>query len=300
MSNLTSDLDYFGGSGVDTLRLSGDTVYADLDASSVSFFSSAPAASGVKGLRDWLNVRKIAHVERFENLVGTGGDDHIFGDVKSNYLDGGAGNDVIAGRGGGDVLKGGEGSDAVYYADSQSGVWLDLAEKVAVVPELNARDQVTEFEDVVGSRADDVMAGSAAANWLAGSGGNDVIAGRGGTDTLSGGSGDDTLVGGEGDDILVGDGEGTNGITGRDTFAFSPGSGRDRIDDFEQGKDAIDLSGYANIHSIGDLRLVDRDSGRDLGAAFTEVDIGASNGDAPDLDILIMTNAYSSTDFIFA
>ena len=67
-----------------------------------------------------------------------------------------------------------------------------------------------------------------------------------GDDPLLGGTGNDTLIGGEGVDFMMGNG-------GIDTFVFesiadvASGSGRDRIGDFEDGLETIDLSGLGEL-----------------------------------------------------
>ena len=121
---------------------------------------------------------------------------------------------------------------------------------------------------VLTGRTDDAVAGDSAANLvfagggsdvLNGGGGGDALFGEGGFDTLNGGGGADrlaggadadTLSGGAGDDTIIG-GFGADQLTGgagRDTFVFnvaneSVATARDRINDFEQGLDVIDLSG---------------------------------------------------------
>jgi Ca2+-binding RTX toxin-like protein len=78
--------------------------------------------------------------------------------------------------------------------------------------------------------------------------------------------GDDRLVSGtDTNDVMHGDfvqilGDGATGtvingtvIGGADTFVFGVENGSDRITDFEQGKDKVELSGFDNINSFGDL-----------------------------------------------
>jgi Ca2+-binding RTX toxin-like protein len=65
--------------------------------------------------------------------------------------------------------------------------------------------------------------------------GNDEILGRAGKDKLLGGERDDVLNGGTGHDILTGG-------TGADAFTFGAKFGKDKITDFTQGEDFIDLS----------------------------------------------------------
>jgi hypothetical protein len=88
-----------------------------------------------------------------------------------------------------------------------------------------------------------------------GGGGDDVLRGEAGDDTLNGGRGADVLLGGPGDDVLRG-GAGADrldggpgrdtlyGEAGPDVFVFAPGTGRDRIMDFEPGIDRIDATRF--------------------------------------------------------
>ena len=52
-------------------------------------------------------------MRRLEKVVGTDGDDRLFGDESANALDGGAGDDLVVGRGGDDRLRGSTGSNRV-------------------------------------------------------------------------------------------------------------------------------------------------------------------------------------------
>jgi Ca2+-binding RTX toxin-like protein len=52
-----------------------------------------------------------------EEIIGSPGDDSIFGDDNTNILQGSGGKDLIDGRGGSDVLIGGSGSDTVMGGD---------------------------------------------------------------------------------------------------------------------------------------------------------------------------------------
>jgi len=94
---------------------------------------------------------------------------------------------------------------------------------------------------LVGNRGDDDLKGSTGSDTLVGGSGDDILrGGRTGADNLSGGSGRDRLVGGGDKDTLAGG-------TGGDLFAFTRvtdslvGAPRDRITDFGQGEDRIDL-----------------------------------------------------------
>ncbi len=118
----------------------------------------------------------------------------------------------------------------------------------------------TEFDQVlIGTPGNDKLTGGGGSDYLYGSGGDDVLRGQGGNDVLIGGDGDDHLIGGAGDDVLIG-GLGSDILTGgkgNDIFAFtdiahSPAdAGRDRITDFTQGQDKIDLSSIDAIVGPG-------------------------------------------------
>lgn len=88
-----------GGAGVDTLGYTGRRrgVVVDL--------ASHGRDAGARGEGDSLR--------RLEEVVGTDGDDRLFGDESANALDGGAGDDLVVGRGGDDRLRGSTGSNRV-------------------------------------------------------------------------------------------------------------------------------------------------------------------------------------------
>ncbi|NER39686.1 MAG: hypothetical protein F6J93_38090 [Oscillatoria sp. SIO1A7] len=106
---------------------------------------------------------------------------------------------------------------------------------------------VTNFENVVGSIADDSIVGDSNPNFLDGSQGNDVITGGGTTDTLSGGEGNDLLradansfmSGGAGIDTLIatgnnatligGDGDDSLDVSGNNDASLTGGAGNDII-----------------------------------------------------------------------
>jgi len=56
---------------------------------------------------------KLKHIE---GVVGTQGNDHLFGDDEDNLLDGMNGDNLIQGRGGNDRLRGGKGNDTYQFA----------------------------------------------------------------------------------------------------------------------------------------------------------------------------------------
>ncbi len=73
---------------------------------------------------------------------------------------------------------------------------------------------------------------------IKGGNGNDTLIGsKNDDDDLRGGGGNDTLKGRGGDDSLTGG-------SGKDSFVFKKNQGTDVIEDFQNGKDKIDLSGF--------------------------------------------------------
>lgn len=135
----------------------------------------------------------------------------------------------------------------------------------------------TVIENFKGGDGVDIVTGNNKANEISGSDGNDILKGLGGVDTLDGGRHRDILFGGSEGDTLLGQGgvDRLNGGPGGDTLKggakkdfLIPGTGRDKmwggggndifivgknedvnkIFDFQDGHDQIDLSdfGYKN------------------------------------------------------
>ena len=101
-----------------------------------------------------------------------------------------------------------------------------------------------------GGAGDDRVLGGLGGVSLLGNDGDDVLRGNDNTDILNGGDGDDTLIGGTGQDCMTGG-------AGLDSFNFyavnQPGATTataDRISDFVQGTDRIDLS-FIDAKSTG-------------------------------------------------
>ena len=74
----------------------------------------------------------------------------------------------------------------------------------------------------------------------------DILVGDGGNDRLKGKSGHDRILDGEGKDQLWGG-------SGRDVFEFVEDGQQDKIQDFEDGRDLIDLSGF--VSRFADLEI---------------------------------------------
>jgi Ca2+-binding RTX toxin-like protein len=135
------------------------------------------------------------------DIVGTPGNDTLFGTFRRETMIGLAGHDLFFGSAGADRIDGGAGFDTVTYSNSASAVFVDLAIGLASGGDA-AGDQYIAVEGVTGSDFNDELTGSDDANELVGGFGNDTIAGGEGDDLLDGESGLDVLRGGEGNDSL--------------------------------------------------------------------------------------------------
>lgn len=199
--------------GTDTLRyLGSDDVRIDLRAATLDISDGMLAggiASRVVGIYGGFT---IANGVVIENAEGGAGRDTLRGNSADNTITGNAGKDFIFGAGGADILFGGGGGDKIRGSSG---------------------DDVTKGN----GGSDKIWAGSGN-DKVIGSNGNDQLLGQVGNDLLSGGNQNDRLTGGLGDDRLTGG-------AGNDVFVFDSDSntGRDRIRDWEDGSDMIEISG---------------------------------------------------------
>lgn len=154
-----------------------------------------------------------------DTLFGGGGDDTVAGEVGADVIYGGGGDDLLLGIGAADIIYGGKGRD-----DVQGGGGNDRAEGG------QSNDRMT------GAGGNDTLTGGTGKDMLFGGKGADTLFGGGGSDSLYGGTGRDELYTGAGDDVLSGGG-------GPDTFIID--NGRNRIVDFQLGKDSLELNGSA-------------------------------------------------------
>jgi Ca2+-binding RTX toxin-like protein len=212
----------------------------------------------------------VSNVSGRDDLIQGGrSDDKLVGDFYqmsgvarggNDLVDGGADMDTILGdadwlrdnsHGGNDILYGGDGNDYVYG----DGFYM-------------MENSVGGSDEIYGGSGDDYEligdAGGLSGNSV---GGDDRIDGGAGNDELVGDglsigdnaqAGNDVLIGGSGNDTLYGDGSFVSGYTGAgggsDRFIFGVGSGRDRIMDFEVGKDIIQILPGYGFRSFADLK----------------------------------------------
>ncbi len=210
-----------------------------------------------------------------ENLTGSVHDDRLIADSNDNVLTGGDGNDVLKGKGGNDVFYGGNGNDKMVGGSGNDtmfgGAGSDTLIALSGLDILNGGDG-DDF--LFGGQDDDVLNGDAGNDNIRGNRGKDTINGGDGSDILRGGGQNDIVNGGDGNDFLFGEnqsdilfgGAGDDSLTGgsgggiadafTDTFVYKStgngGGGFDRIKDFDNGTDVIDIRsfGYASFGNV--------------------------------------------------
>ena len=192
-TDTVSNFEHLTGSTYDDL-LSGTDAANSLDGSSgvdtVSYESALAGVTVDLTLQTAITGLVTDTVRNFENIIGSGFDDLLVGDLAANVFDGSGG---IAG-----------GNDTVSYRNvklDEGGVAANLA---LIGPQntlASGYDSFISIENLTGSLNDDSLTGDAGANILDGSDGNDSLTGAGGADKLNGGQGNDLLKGGIGSDL---------------------------------------------------------------------------------------------------
>lgn len=154
-----------------------------------------------------------------------GGDDQLYGGASTDNLNGGKGDDLVYGNGGDDKITLSEGTDKLFGGTGQDVVQLsETAGEGWTVSLLHGFgiqvigsffdpnaiihfSELSDFENVTGSNADDYIEGDRADNvledsWFSGSqdddvliafAGDDIVRVHGGSDRVDAGSGDDRI-----------------------------------------------------------------------------------------------------------
>jgi Ca2+-binding RTX toxin-like protein len=159
-------------------------------------------------------------------------------------MEGGEGNDAYVVDHSGDqiVEHDGGGIDEVYFTVGEYA----LPEEV----ENGRYNSYSGDASVSGNTLANVIWGNSGNDYMSGMAGDDELRGSGGADTLNGDDGDDLLVGGPGGDTL-------DGGLGLDMIRIGyweagVGSEADIVNNFEQGSDKVDVSGWdADINTGG-------------------------------------------------
>ncbi|RZJ43525.1 MAG: hypothetical protein EON86_05055, partial [Brevundimonas sp.] len=194
-----------GGPGADRMDGGDGTDTADFTNAGAGVFVTLAGTIGIVGESDgdrYFNIENVTGSAYNDVLIGNGGD---------NVLIGGEGDDTVIGFDGDNTLDGGEGADMVEYANSASGVTVNLATGVAVHG--GGTDTLISIESVVGSDFADELIGNDANNYIRAFAGDDLIDGAMGNDTMDGGLGDDTyLVDSEFDSVIEAENEGVDTV----------------------------------------------------------------------------------------
>ena len=265
----TSDDTFQGRGGTDTYSYAaaanGVTVYLE--------YTGRETGAGLDTLVDVENLIGSGHDDR---LVGDDGDNTILGRGGDDLIKLRDGENEARGGGGDDRIVGGEGRDVLYGHGDFTDFDIEFGWKggtsdvlIGLGGDDELRLQDTGF--AYGGRGDDTLHAGDEGSKLRGNRGDDTLYGDAGDDDLRGGGGNDVLyanwrsddgkeanylLGGrgadilydspQGDDVLVGGQGGGVGDGFSDTFVFRYAQGsvgtRDRIKDFEDGIDKIDLS----------------------------------------------------------
>ena len=189
-----------------------------------------------------------------DTIEGRDGNDTIRGDAGDDTIDGGRGSDIIIASQGADFVRGGRGNDQVNGGDGNDTVFGGRGSDV-----LNGG---VGTDRLVGNTGRDFLYGGSENDRVVGGGGNDELRGDKGDDVVIGNSGNDRINGGEDNDNLFGGAD-------ADTFVFDRDSGADRIRDFGDGADQIDLRDY-DIGSFAGLDIMQ--VGDDVVITLTDTD----------------------------
>lgn len=145
-----------------------------------------------------------------------------------------------------------------------------------------------------GGDVDELFFGLGGKDTINAADGRDTIYGGDQRDGLHGQDGDDRMFGGaDNDTIDGGDGEDRyHGGQGADTFVFTADGEEDRINDFEDGVDVIDVSAFALAGGFADIQAGATQDGDDV-----YIDLGG--GDVIKLNDTLLSEV-TEDDFIFA
>ena len=269
-----------GGDGSDTVDYSSAS-------GSVEAYLNFALSRGADGKDTYANI---------ENIQGSAFDDRLVGDTSNNFLNGGDGDDVIKGLGGNDHFEGGAGDDLIRGGDGDDvingGAGSDILFALAGADVLDGgseRDFLyggRDSDDLIGGTGDDELRGNLGNDNLMGDAGSDDLRGGGNNDTLEGGADDDFLFGENGLDVIDG-GAGDDRLTGgfgagtldglRDVFIYadsaSGSGGFDRIKDWEDGIDQIDLTAFGFSDFAADVLALASDRTEGLRIDFGGGDV---------------------------
>lgn len=118
-SGMSGSDSIYAGPGTDTVSYSYVPAVASLRVELFDNRASVIYPYGAPDDNDYLS--------EVENLIGSAGDDHLFGDDGPNVIDGGAGADYLVGRDGDDTIFGGIGADDLVGDAGDDWLWTEPA-----------------------------------------------------------------------------------------------------------------------------------------------------------------------------
>ena len=244
-------------------------------------------------------------------LVGSSGDNRMWGKGGGDSLSGGQGNDELFGNVGDDFIEGGAGDDLLHGGKDND--WVDGLEHADTLKGGLGSDTLEGGADndlLYGNFDNDSLMGESGADYLHGGKDDDWLDGGSGTDTLIGGQGEDTLNGGSGADRLTGGG-------GNDVFDFrsisDSAAGHGNRDVIAGGFDSPG-AGAGDLIDVSDIGLfVFLGEGAFSGTGWSELRVAAAGTDdaivqgdvdgnsVADFEIIIedcLANTFGAEDFV--
>lgn len=260
-------------SGADIATLAANTIISEVNATTTYTtqaynFENYYGTSGIDIVAGTAGSNILDGRQGADTIFGMDGDDVILGGTGdtanttthsgSDYLDGGNGTDWISYATTAGADYNGRGIE-VYLADADmdrngsldqivAGSWAAGTgySRFVVSSTLTLIDTLRNFENIIGSGNNDILAGDNGVNVIYGLNGNDNIFGAGGNDTLDGGAGNDTLDGGTGADVMIGG-------TGNDIY-YVDNAGDSVTENFNEGTDLVYTSiNYALTANVENL-----------------------------------------------
>ncbi len=226
--------------------------------------------------------------DRGDLLRAGRGNDIVDGKRGHDVLHGGADDDILIGGGGKDDLDGGAGTDQLFGDagdDHLTGAWQDddvlmggAGDDKLVGGGLlgggDGRDRLVRGVIQDGGDGDDVLRAGAETKQMFGRDGDDKLFGAEDADglLLDGGDGDDLILGTRRGETLV-DGAGQDTLSGgrgarrssdfdiEDEFIMLKDGERDKILDFDPGRDLLNLWDFRRLRSFDDLNAEDINAG---------------------------------------
>jgi Ca2+-binding RTX toxin-like protein len=260
---------YDGGDGFDRVSFyaldATQGAVADLRTQTIANdgFGNAETMTSVEGLGAGTRFADLFYGDDNHNLLflgkgdkgyGYGGDDDFVMNDAPALADGGDGIDTLVQFS--EVRLIDANHDGIAEEDlATHGVVVDLGQNKILDDGWGGNGKIKNIENIGGSTFADTLIGDNGDNVVSGHEGNDVLSGAKGDDSLLGEDGDDSLDGGAGADRLAG-GLGDDILTGgkdADIFVVGSGEGHDRVTDFKNNVDHIELSGIAGVDDFSDL-----------------------------------------------